>query len=160
MLSITEKLIEMTFVRPRRPLKKLKGIVIHWTANQNKGAGAAAHARYFNNLRPGGRQASAHYMVDDKEVIQLIPDLEVAFHVGSRNGYTQLAHQELLEGAGDSPNNYLIGIELCVNEDSDLAVTRQKGAILTRDLLYKYGLTVNQVYRHFDITGKNCPQVI
>jgi N-acetylmuramoyl-L-alanine amidase CwlA len=160
MLPITEKLIT-SVVRPRRPLKSLKGIVIHWTANTNRGAGAHTHYRYFNGLGPNDRKASAHYMVDDKEIIKIIPDMEVAYHVGAKGGrYTEFAKQAILEGPGDTPNNYLIGIELCVNSDSDLQQTRKNGAELTRHLIDFYGLRMDQIFRHYDITGKDCPQLI
>ena len=65
--------------RPKRSLKKLKGIIVHWTANTRNGAGSSAHWNYFkDNWKIG----CAHYVVDDKEIIYLIPDDEVAYHVG------------------------------------------------------------------------------
>ena len=35
--------------RPNKKLKKLKGIIVHWTANTRSGAGASAHLNYFKN---------------------------------------------------------------------------------------------------------------
>lgn len=158
MIPATEKLITSPR-RPNRKLKALKGIVIHWTANTTRGAGAEAHWKYLNNFHDG-RKASAHYMVDARSIIRCIPDDEVAYHVGAgRDRYTPLAHA-IMEGPGDSPNNYLIGIELCVNEDNDIKETRRIGAQLTMQLMERYGLGINQVYRHLDITGKYCPQLV
>ena len=158
MLTVTEKLITSPR-RPNRKLKTLKGIILHWTANKNPGAGAVAHWKYFNNFHDG-RAASAHYLVDAENIISCVPDDEVAFHVGAkRHQDTPLARQ-IMEGPGDTPNNYLIGIELCVNEDNDLEKTRRNGAELTMRLMERYGLGIHQVHRHLDITGKNCPQEV
>jgi N-acetylmuramoyl-L-alanine amidase CwlA len=60
----------------------------------------------------------------------------------------------------DSPNNYLIGIEMCVNSDGDFNKTRQTTLELTKYLLEKYNLKITDVYRHFDITGKECPKMM
>ncbi|MCB0548189.1 MAG: N-acetylmuramoyl-L-alanine amidase [Phaeodactylibacter sp.] len=158
MLAVAENLINSPR-RPNRKLKTLKGIVLHWTANKNPGAGAVKHWEYFNSFNDG-RRASAHYLVDAENIIRCVPDDEVAFHVGAkRPQYTPLA-LEIMEASRDSPNNYLIGIELCVNADNDLVKTRQKGAELTMRLMEQYGLGIHQVHRHLDITGKDCPQLV
>jgi N-acetylmuramoyl-L-alanine amidase len=158
MLTINETLINSPR-RANRKLKSIKGVVIHWTANTNKGAGAEAHWKYFNTFNDE-RMASAHYLVDDHNIIRCIPDDEVAYHVGARRSrYTPQA-KEIMESSRDSPNNYLIGIELCVNEDNDIQKTREAGAQLTMELLEKYDLGIHQVYRHLDITGKYCPQLV
>ena len=70
-------------------INKLKAIIIHGTNNQHPTADAAFHLRYFDL---GIRKASAHYVVDEKLILQLVPDREVAYHVGSFN-YTKLAKQ-------------------------------------------------------------------
>lgn len=153
--------------RPKRKLKKLKGVVIHWTANTGRGADAQANRNYFNNLRPtyspNGQvrkvYASAHYMVDDHSIIRCLPDDEVGYHVGARF-YKPMGEDIREHRAGDSPNNYLIGIEMCVNSDGDWDKTYQTTVELTRYLLDKYQLNIKQVYRHYDITGKLCPQMM
>jgi N-acetylmuramoyl-L-alanine amidase len=87
MLPITQDLLTSKKNRPALrnsfyKIKKLKGIVIHWTANPHKGAGAKANRNYFNL---GERYASAHYCVDDSKIIQCIPDDEVGYHVGANS---------------------------------------------------------------------------
>ena len=166
MVNIVDKLI--TKNRPFRNLKELKAIIIHWTANTNRGANANANARYFNSdqymTKKNGERvkisASAHYVVDDKEIVRCIPDEEVGFHVGSKTGYKDLIYNVIKIPKGHSPNDYTIGIEMCVNSDGDFAKTRQTTIELTSYLLKKYGLTINNVYRHFDITGKDCPKMM
>lgn len=154
--------------RPGRKLKKLKGIVIHWTANTSRGADAQANRNYFNRsshttYNSDGRiqksYASAHYIIDDHSIIRCIPDDEVAYHVGALT-YKPIGEEIREHRVADSPNNYLIGIEMCVNEGGDWDKTYRTTVELTRHLLDKHGLTVKNVYRHYDITGKLCPKMM
>lgn len=162
--------IKQQFITKNRPFKKLKslkGIIIHWTANLNKGANASANARYFDSDqfftdKNGNKKktyASAHFMVDDHQIIQCLPDDEVGYHVGAKV-YKELVYLKLGVPRGDTPNNYTLGIEMCVNADGDFNITRQQTIELTGHLLKKFGMTIHQVYRHFDITGKDCPKMM
>lgn len=151
--------------RPGRKLVKVKGVVIHWTASTGRGANATAIRNYFNRTRD--RYASAHYNVDDVSIIECIPDDELAYHVGAKwHRFTDLAKNVIMEGKErvnnrqNTPNNYLIGIELCVNADADLKITRRKGAELAYHLLEKHNLNTSHLYTHYDITGKECPRQI
>jgi len=71
--------------RPRKKIAKVKGVVVHWTANLSKGADAQANRNYFNTTT---RAASAHLNVDDKELIACLPwkkgEAEVGYHVGAK----------------------------------------------------------------------------
>lgn len=166
MITITDKLISKN--RPFRKLVSLKAVIIHWTANTNKGANASANARYFNSdqymTKSNGVKvkitASAHYVVDDSQIIRCIPDDEVGYHVGSKNGYKNLVYSKIGVPQNGSPNNYTIGIEMCVNSDGDFAKTRQNTIELTNYLLKTHNLTTDNVFRHFDITGKDCPKMM
>lgn len=127
MIPITDRLISKN--RPFKKLASLKAIIIHWTANTNPGAHALANARYFDSdqyiVKPDGTRkkisASAHYVVDDHQIIRCIPDDEVGYHVGSKTGYKELIYTRIGVPRGSSPNNYTIGIEMCVNSDGDFA---------------------------------------
>jgi N-acetylmuramoyl-L-alanine amidase len=176
MLPITDMFLD-NYNRPKRPLTDLKAVIIHWTANTALRANAVANRNYFNtkpyiylrdqygNLKydSNGNKiivyASAHYIVDDKNIIKCIPDNEVGYHVGA-NTYKPLVYNVIGVPYGTSPNNYTIGIEICVNADSDFPVTRQNTIELTSSLLKKHKLTTKNVFRHFDITGKECPKMM
>lgn len=140
--------------RPGKKIIKLKGIVIHWTANTRKGANAVANRNYFNNTK---NSVSAHYIVDDKNIIRCIPDDEIAYHVGAKK--YAAAGLKIKEG-NYSPNYFLIGIEMCVNSDGDWNTTYQNTIELAAYLLKKYNLNTDNMYRHYDITGKNCPKMM
>lgn len=127
--------------------KRLKGkiqyIVVHDTGNTSKGAGARAHYLYLNKEKRG---ASAHYFIDQDEIIQLVPDEYSAWHCGDGRGRYGIY------------NYNSIGIELCVNEDSNWDMTKDKGRDLIRFLLIKYNLDKNALIRHFDASRKICPR--
>ena len=57
-------------------------------------------------------------------------------------------------------NNNSIGIESCVNNDSDIYYTWQKTAKLVAHLLYDNNLTFSDVKQHHYYSGKNCPQTM
>lgn len=140
--------------RPKIKLRKLKAIVIHWTANIGKGADAIANRNYFNST---DRLASAHFIVDDHQIVQCIPEDEVAWHVGADKYRT--AGEKLREGSY-GPNYFTIGIEMCVNSDGNWSKTYQNTVELVGNLLKKHSLTINDLYRHYDITGKDCPKMM
>lgn len=140
--------------RPGKKIIKLKGIVIHWTANTGKGANAVANRNYFNNTK---NSASAHYIVDDKNIIRCIPDDEIAYHVGAKK---YVAAGLKIKEDNYSPNHFLIGIEMCVNSDGDWNRTYNNTVELAAFLLKKYNLNTDNLYRHHDITGKDCPKMM
>lgn len=151
----------------RYRLGPVKKITAHWTANRDKGADADAHQRYFNNGAPGYggklRPASAHYVVDDGKVIQMIPESEVAFHAGDKNygrNYAPLGRDLIYpKQPYPTPNYTTIGYEMCVNADGDFEQMEKNSMALAAWLLFRHNLTINDLVRHMDLTGKKCPQM-
>jgi len=136
-----------------RPGKKVtpKGLVIHWTANENPKADAVANRNYFEN-HPQNK-VSAHYIVDDCQVVQCLPEDELGYHVGAKQ-YKPAA----LERLSSYPNDCTIGIEICVNRDGNFSKTYQNSVALAADILHRRGWGADRLWRHFDITGKDCPR--
>nr|WP_217364903.1 N-acetylmuramoyl-L-alanine amidase [Brevibacillus sp. HD1.4A] len=126
-----------------------RGLVIHWTANEGKGANAVANRNYFNKPTT---EASAHYIVDDRQIIRCLPETEMGYHVGAKS-----YKPEALKQLSSYPNNCTIGIEMCVNADGDFWTMYKRTVELAADILKRYGWSVDRLWRHFDITGKNCP---
>lgn len=124
---------------------EIKNIVYHDTGNNNLGANAGMHASYM--IGPDNfytyKARSWHYTVDDKGVIQHLPDDEVAWQGDTYQAYSTT-----------------IGIETCVDEGSDLYTTWHRAAKLMADLLLKYNLKVGDVKQHYDFSQKNCPQTL
>ena len=127
--------------RPKQP-NPMKYITIHETGNTSAGADALRHASFLNN---GGGTAgvSYHYTVDDKRAVQHLPHNETAFHAGDGRG------------AG---NTQSIGIEIAVNSDGSFSEATGNAAFLTAMLMEKHDIPLENIRRHFDWSGKNCPQ--
>lgn len=126
-----------------------KFIVIHITDNFKYGAGARNHAKFLMDVaKTGAPYVSWHYTVDDKEIIQHIPDNEIAWH--STDGRA--------ENGGNMSG---IGIELCINSDGNFAQTLENAKWLVASLCIKYGWSVQVVVKqHHDFYNKNCPSKI
>jgi len=143
----------LTVGKGGRPGRKIapKGLVIHWTANRSPGANARRNRDYFENHPE--KKVAAHYIVDDTEVVQCVPEDEMAYHVGGKS-YTENALRLL----GPYPNSTTIGIEMCVNSDGDFVKTYRRTVELAADVLRRHGWGPGDLWRHYDITGKDCPR--
>lgn len=142
------------YSRPGKKIQAVKGIVMHWTATP--GAPAKNIAKYFANLaKTGQTYASAHFAVDDNSIVQIIPENEIAYAVGSKT-YTP----EALKRLGSYPNATTISIEMCVDKNGNITEkTFQNAADLVAHLLKKYKLTVNDIWTHKGVVGwKDCPR--
>lgn len=156
MVKINQKFItKRNNTRPGWKQVGIRGIVVHYTANP--GAGADNHYRYFNN-GAGGRSASAHYFVDAKEVIQIIPDDEVAFHVNEGKTRKLSWMNASIPGYVGNGNVCSIGIEMCQERDGSFHPnTVKQTQQLIAMLMKKYNIGISRVVRHYDQTGKFCP---
>lgn len=129
--------------------RNIKYIVIHYTAGN--GDSASGNCNYSSN---GKRGASAHYFVGDDGIYQSVRDKDRAWHCGSETGvYKHPACR----------NANSIGIEMCSRKTSGGVYYINSGVIsltaeLTRYLMEKYNIPKENVIRHYDVTGKRCPE--
>lgn len=136
----------------KRPLSAIRAIVFHYTANTGSSASALGNARYFANGSEG-RAASAHYCVDEKNIVyECVPLDTVAWSVGDgRSGKY-----------GNLVNNYnSVSIEMVSHTDASGAYyipkeTQENAARLYQMLLKKIP-GVQYTVRHYDVSGKLCP---
>lgn len=143
-MEIIQKLLTINpYSRPGEKQGKIENIVVHYVGNPN--TSATANRNYFNNLANTHiTYASSQYIVGlNGEIIQCIPEDEVAFHAGSY-----------------SMNRKSIGIETCHPDNSGKfnAATYASLVELCADILKRYGLTTAALIRHYDVTGKDCPR--
>ena len=138
-----------------RNTSKIKYIVWHFTAND--GDTDESNAKYFKRKNI---KASAHYFVDDDSITISVPDTYVAWSVGG----SRYSDYKLTGGASlykICTNTNSISIELCdTNKDGKYNASEKtiENAIeLTRKLMKKYNIPIQNVIRHFDVTGKKCP---
>lgn len=152
MSAWTNKFIQVNqYTRPGTKLKVVKKLAIHYTANP--GAGADNHYRYFNSSAiQQKRYASAHIFADRNKALCIIPVDEVAYHA---NDGTKRNVLELRPNANLSS----IGVEMCLERDGHIHVeTIARTVKVIAELCRRYNLDpINDIVRHFDITGKNCP---
>ena len=129
------------YSRPGLQSEKIKNIVIHYTANP--GTSAMQNRNYFEGLKNSKKtKASSHFVVGiEGEIVQCVPTWEIAYASNDRNSDT-------------------VSIETCHREESGAYTdaTYQSLVHLTAWLCEKFGLTEEDVIRHYDITGKNCPK--
>ncbi|MSS62547.1 peptidoglycan recognition protein family protein [Velocimicrobium porci] len=139
--NITEMFLEPNeYSRPQLPLEKVNGVVVHYTANP--GTDAKSNRNYFNNLKDTkATKVSSHFVIGlDGKIIQCVPLDEVAYASNNRNSDT-------------------ISIECCHPDKSGKFTdeTYQSLVALTAWLCGTYNLKSDDLLRHYDITGKQCP---
>lgn len=166
---ITENIIPRgQGVRNGHKLLGRKGLVVHWIGV------AQGHASVIRNNFTRD-ECGAHYISDwyTGDIIHCVPDDEVCYHVGAKK-YTDLAKKLFTAPSGKClPNYYLVGIECCINpadviKDDYSSKTKymdlgkpsdiqyKKLVEFCADFLAKNNLTIDNLYRHYDITGKPC----
>ena len=129
------------YSRPGTEIEKINGIVVHYTANP--GSTAQENRDYFNGLKDSHEtEASSNFIVGlNGEIIQCVPTWEMAYASNSRNIDT-------------------VSIECCHPDESGKFTDETYRSLvqLTAWLCVKFDLTEEQVIRHYDVTGKNCPR--
>jgi N-acetylmuramoyl-L-alanine amidase len=129
------------FSRPGTPLKKVKGIVVHYTANP--GTDAEANRNYFEGLKDSQKTfASSHYVIGlDGTIVQCLPLTEMSYASNNRNVDT-------------------ISIECChPSENGKFTPATYRSLVkLVAWLCGEYDLKKDDIIRHYDVTGKDCPR--
>lgn len=130
----------------RNSLRTVSGFVVHYTANNNDTA--EGNCNYFKRKN---LNASAHYFVDDKQIVVSVMPNNVAWAVGTTKNKQKC----------EFTNNNTISIELCCKQDVEgnwfvSSKTRDNLFNVLEALVVKYGKL--PLMRHYDITGKICPK--
>jgi len=144
------------YSRPGIRNNGIDGIIMHYTAN--KGGTARNHKNYFNNLK--GTYASAQLFIDDIEALCIIPLNEVAYHANEISKYNAdgSCYRPLYSKIGNA-NYSTIGVEMCLDKNGNITEkTFQNAVKAVKELIAIYPhITREKIWRHFDVTGKNCP---
>lgn len=140
--EIEEDLLPVNeYSRPGTELETVNGIVVHYTANP--GTTARQNRDYFAGLAETHQTSvSSHFIIGlEGEIIQCVPCTEIAYASNDRNQDT-------------------IAIECCIEDESGRfnEETYQSLVELTAWLMGQYELETDDVIRHYDVTGKNCPK--
>ena len=121
-------------------------ITVHETGNTAQGADAAAHGAYLKSEAAARDKVSWHYTVDDRSIVQHLPDGESAYHAG--------------DGARGPGNLCSIGIEICVDRGGNFEAAKANAAALVRLLVKEHGIPLERVVQHNRWNGKDCPYTI
>lgn len=129
------------YSRPQLPLEEVNGVVIHYTANP--GTTGWDNRNYFENLKDTHTtKVSSHFIIGiDGTIIQCIPLEEIAYASNNRNDDT-------------------ISIEVCHPKKNGKFTEESYNSLvkLTAWLAGEYNLKEDDIIRHYDVTGKNCPK--
>lgn len=145
-MTINKKLTKVNFENKNNK-KRVKFIVVHYVGATG---GAEANCNYFYSVYRG---ASAHYFVGhDGEIWQCVDDADVAWHCGGKTYKHKTCR-----------NSNSIGIELCCRKDKNGKwyfedETVDSAVELIQMLMKKYNIPAENVIRHYDVTGKICPE--
>ena len=153
-MNINREYITKINFTDKNSTARIKYIVIHYFGGLSTAKNLAAYwAREYAG-------ASAHYAIGHEgEIFQSVEDDDVAWHCGTSGTYKHPTCR----------NSNSIGIEMAVKKkntgtlnatDKDWYFTPETVAAaveLTRQLMKKYNVPSENVIRHYDVTGKICP---
>jgi len=114
-------------------------IVVHNTANDASAANEVAYMIRNND------KVSFHYAIDDKEIIQGIPENRNAWHAG--------------DGANGQGNRKGLSIEICYSKSGGKRFEEAE-KLAAKFIAYKLkekGWGIDKVKKHQDFSGKYCP---
>lgn len=151
-----------------KPNRSIDYIAIHYTAGTTSRKGVAKNtASYFAK---GTVQASADFIVDDVDVVQYNPDLNNYYCWAVGDPRNKNSKGGSLNGIAKNSNS--ISIEMCSTNSCGQMTWPNDGRYsftqavinntidLVKYLMGKYGIPIDHVVRHYDITGKLCPGII
>lgn len=119
-----------------RKYNSVDTIVLHYTSN--KGDTAINNGNYFARVTT---KTSAHYFIDREGVIvKSVNRNRIAWHAGNWK-----------------MNTRSIGIELCDIVDKPISAKQKKALKWLIKSIKKQCPNVNDIIRHYDVTGKQCP---
>lgn len=127
--------------RPGKLIESIDHIVIHYVGNP--GTTAAQNRSYYEEIiATMEASVSSNYLVGlEGEIIECIPSYEVAY-------------------ASNDLNSYSISIEASHSDQTGVFNQKTYNSLveLTAWLCGRYELTSDDILRHYDVTGKECPK--
>ncbi len=146
--------------------REIKYIVIHYTAGVKSTEGTALNLAK-NWYTSSSCSCSSDFVVDDESIVQYNGDIE--------NQYTWHCGGAKYSNQGGSlynvcTNKNSIGIEICSTNSTGKITTPNDeyfyftdkvvtvAVALVKFLMNKYGISADNVVRHYDSTGKLCPR--
>ena len=114
-------------------IQDVKYIVIHETSiGLDKASVDRDWLHYYESLLNGNDSVGYHYLCDDDNVYEFIPDYEKAYHTGT------------------FINNFSIGVERLVNLNVSFPDALHNQAKIVATLMYKWGVPLRRVITHLN----------
>lgn len=139
---VTQDLLPVNeYSRPGDALPQVNGVVVHYVGNP--GTTAEQNRSYYANLAETHETyASSHFLIGiDGTILQCVPLNEISYCSNDRNADT-------------------IAIECCHPDETGKFTpeTTQSLIRLLNWLIDTYDLEQEDIIRHYDVTGKDCPR--
>jgi len=139
-MQVVKNMLPLTKYKLKAPYSmNPEVIVVHNTANDATARNEIAYMIKNDN------QVSYHYAIDDREIVQAIPENRNAWHAG--------------DGGSGVGNRKGIGIEICFSKSGGARFIKaeQLAAKFIAYKLKEYGWGIDKVKKHQDYSGKYCP---
>lgn len=147
--------------------RRIKYIVVHYTAGSKSSPGCANAVKSVFETR----NASADFAVDDRDIVQFNPDIA--------NNYTWAVGDTKNTASGGASlygictNRNSVSIEMCstllygwsakyANHEGWVFTdkTVENARKIVKILMQRYNIPLQNVVRHYDVTGKLCPGIV
>lgn len=146
-IFITKKLIPEKNLNRLKVKMQPKFITIHEVSTklteEPKDHVISFYEKQLLNPEKGREKISYHYIVDDKEIVNFVPDDEKCYHCG--------------DGENGPGNSTSIGIERCAYIGIDHIKAIDMQAKLTAYLMKKYNIPIENVVGHSHWRNTPCP---
>ena len=164
-MKITEKFLTPNkFSRPQISLEKVLKIAVHYVGDS--GSSAIANHNYFENLKDQIPDSTGKYCLNKDGSYLTYKGSKVTvkyvsshFLIGLQGEIIQNIPLDEISYCTNQANTYSISIECCHPDETGKfnIETENSLAELCAYLLEKFGLTADDIIRHYDVTGKQCP---
>lgn len=147
---------ENKFSRPNKKRLSTDEIIVHFSQGPGQ---TALKVRDFleHRLSYGGY----NFLVDDTNILQLTEDEEMAPHVGGKMTSlfeSKFGKQRFYNGYSIQ-NWHTIGVCFCHPDTTGKPTDKTYANLVSvlADLCIRYNKGPDNLYRHYDVTGKDCP---
>lgn len=134
----------------------VRKIMIHNTATVEWSTDAELYNERLHNMQ---EETSWHYTVDSGVIYHSLADDIVGWHAGGPMNYTTIGIEICTNGAPTYGNGKILFSGAAYDRwvENTFRPAFKNAAVLTAELLVKYGLGLDDVAQHYDSSRKECP---
>ena len=139
----------------RKSNRRIDYIVLHYYGALSS---AINNSNYFKEVYRG---VSAHYFVDDQDIIRVVRDKDVAWSVGDKTIGALKSKVSNSNSINIEMRPYKINPNSVSSQDRDWYFHEETLANtidIVKYLMAEHNIPISKVIRHHDVTGKLCPR--